>query len=144
MFNSDDIVFGWFEKSYSGRTLRPTCGPHGWFGQTTLTTELFHTREQLLSLSLMSDTKKKRIASAKPGTEVLLIRAVHSGADLIVKRLTDEEKTILLEALTLKEKISNLNKQIYEATIALQQEKSKLTSALNNTKKTLDKYSLRV
>ncbi len=83
--------FMWYD---SGRGI--TYGPHHFHDENLIGKKLYHSLEDLLKTTI-SDSIKKRLISAKPGTKIK-VHYLHRGGDLMLKRI-DESQVAIIDQL---------------------------------------------
>lgn len=87
--------FMWYDSDdYRGG---PCYGPHYAVDEKLIGKKLFHSLDDLLKTkSTFSESTKKRLISAKPGTKIKA-HYLHSSGDLMVKRISEKEVNLLLQ-----------------------------------------------
>lgn len=80
--------FMWYD---SGRGI--TYGPHYSGDEQLIGKKLYHSLEDLLRTTI-SESVKKRLISAKPGTKIK-VHYLHRGGDLMLKRIDGSQTAIL-------------------------------------------------
>lgn len=82
-----DKLFIWFATGAYGKEIWP--GPHYVHDIKKIGKKLTHTLDELLKMDV-SDSIKKKLLKAKPGSSVL-IHNLHANGDLYVQRLSDDK-----------------------------------------------------
>ena len=84
---SENKIFIWFATGAYGKEIWP--GPHYVSDIKKIGKKLTHTLEELLKMDV-SDSIKKKLLKAKPGSSVF-IHNLHANGDLYVQRLSDDK-----------------------------------------------------
>ena len=97
----------WYDSS---RKDWPIMGPFFYEDRQIIKPECYHSLDELLKTNI-SDSIKKRLASAKVGTRIKM-HYFHSCGDMMVKRISDEQLRALQESLSLDPEIMELDKKL--------------------------------
>jgi len=129
--------FRWLTSNYSFGKPRQTFGP--WYAdqQKIVPSAEYHDLDDLLKIPY-SDTIKKRLEQAKPGTAVR-IQNVSRGSDLYVQRLTDDEIVLIDEIEQSETAAKSIDDQIKTTVPILIEDLRKERNKLAKLKKKYDK-----
>ena len=98
--------FMWYD---SGRG--PTYGPHYYGDSEKIGKSLYHSIDDLLKIDV-SESLKKRLVSAKPGTKIK-VHYLHSAGNLMLKCLSPEEVERVMSLKILHDKVEKISKEMY-------------------------------
>ena len=121
MENSKDKIFMWYD---SDDRHGPCYGPHYYVDTEAIGKRLYHNLDELLKTSI-SDSIKKRLSNAKPGTKIKVHR-LHSNGDMMLKRLSPEEVESVKYLEDLMEQHSEVSQKLYALEKSIDKMKSKL------------------
>ncbi len=109
---TDKKIFRWFEGTFQGKEIRESKGPYYTQDVNDIGSQKsYHTLDELLKIRRLSESKRKKISNARPGTKIKFCR-LHSCGFLFLQRMDDLEIEKLTKVQSLKEQISNLKKEI--------------------------------
>lgn len=102
--------FMWYDNDdYRGG---PFFGPHYTGDVELIGKKLFHSLDDLLKTkATFSESTKKRLMSAKPGTKIKA-HYLHSSGDLMVKRISEKEVNLLLQLEKSYDNMQELEKEL--------------------------------
>lgn len=139
----EEAIFGWFRRDRRDDKLIPTFGPYYTGHQKIIGYQQTHTREELLQLTDgVSDSKRKRISSAKIGTifDFWDYSAQHA---ITLKRLNAEEITAAKHQNKLEADLKSVKQRIKDAVPeALLKEKAAIEKELRQFAKNLEALGL--
>ena len=142
MLNRNDVMFGWYKgpgRYLTSRQYTPIKGPYYTHAQNQIGKAFAHTLDELLGSGVFSESKKKRLSTAKIGT-VIELHSLHKTANLYLKRLSPEDIDALNEYNKNAEELSKVNEEILAATLELHRHQSKLQKAIKGSLYSTEEY----
>ena len=107
MESNKDKIFMWYDSD----NRHGICyGPHYYGDEQKIGKRLYHNLDELLQMNV-SDSLKKRLVSAKPGTKIKVHR-LHSNGDLMLKRLNSDEVESVKYLEKLHKEYNKINQQL--------------------------------